>query len=182
MSLPDVIKRKVALAAGLMHYFTGKPCKNGHLEKRITTSGTCLGCARARAAKLYAENPQKFSDASKKWREKNPDYAKINRATINRNSDSYRRRNLPKYAAYRSQGRARKLNATPKWFGEFDELVMQEAHELARRRKVATGIEWEVDHIVPLAGKKVCGLHVGVNIQVIPRTQNRAKSNKHAVQ
>jgi hypothetical protein len=74
--------------------------------------------------------------------------------------------------------RARKLSAIPPWFGELDELVMIEAHDLAKLREAATGIRWEIDHSIPLAAKEACGLHVGANIQVIPAAMNRAKRNR----
>ena len=61
-------------------------------------------------------------------------------------------------------------------------MVVVEAHDLAKQRELETGIKWEVDHIIPLAGRKVSGLHVASNIQVIPMTLNRKKSNRYAVQ
>jgi len=62
-----VLDRKTALAGGFPRYFTGKPCKNGHVEDRYTVTGACLGCLgmhrdkdketfeRARAARLALE-------------------------------------------------------------------------------------------------------------------------------
>lgn len=69
---------------------------------------------------------------------------------------------------------ARKLRATPAWANEF---FMVEAYHLARLRTKATGFRWEVDHIVPLRCKTVCGLHCEHNLQVIPHDENRRKSN-----
>jgi hypothetical protein len=48
---PDIISRKTALAAGRPFYFTGKPCKRGHVDKRYTHSGDCVVCARLKAAR-----------------------------------------------------------------------------------------------------------------------------------
>lgn len=82
--------------------------------------------------------------------------------------------------AYLAEYRARKLQATPKWArDEWSVFVIREAHALAVIRNRTTGSKWEVDHVIPLQGKKVSGLHVWNNIQVIPRTVNRRKSNKH---
>lgn len=69
-------------------------------------------------------------------------------------------------------------NRIPSWFGEFDSFVMRQAHFVAIRREIDTGIKWHVDHVVPINGKKVSGLNCGDNIQVIPRSLNCAKCNK----
>lgn len=49
-----------------------------------------------------------------------------------------------------------------------------QAARLTRR----TGIVHEVDHIVPLQGENVCGLHVETNLRVITKAANREKSNR----
>jgi hypothetical protein len=48
-------------------------------------------------------------------------------------------------------------------------------------RTKMTGIEWHVDHIIPLQGKNVSGLHTPYNLQVIPASWNTAKGNKFEV-
>ena len=61
---------------------------------------------------------------------------------------------------------------------EFNTLWMKELYDLAQRRTITTKTPWEVDHIIPLRNKIVCGLHVPWNMQVVTRSENRTKSNK----
>ena len=62
--------------------------------------------------------------------------------------------------------------ATPVWV---DLDAIEEFYRAAMQLTLDTGVEHEVDHIVPLNGKKVCGLHVAYNLQVITRKANRQK-------
>lgn len=77
-------------------------------------------------------------------------------------------KDLSKFANKRALRRALQLKATPKW-ADLEEIksVYLEAQYL----------QMEVDHIYPLQGKTVCGLHVWENLQIIPRNTNRAKLN-----
>lgn len=65
----------------------------------------------------------------------------------------------------------------PKWANRF---FCNEARALVWLRQQVTGIAWELDHVIPVAHECVCGLHVETNLQVIPKTLNVKKSNKHA--
>jgi 5-methylcytosine-specific restriction endonuclease McrA len=74
--------------------------------------------------------------------------------------------------------RAQKLKATPAW------LTLEHLKEiklLYLKSKIIskeTGTQHQVDHIVPLLGKEVCGLHVPWNLRVITAEENRKKCNK----
>lgn len=84
-------------------------------------------------------------------------------------------KNMWKIVAYASKRKAEKLRATPVWANHF---FIEEIYDLAQRRTKATGFKWHVDHIVPLISKKVCGLHVENNLQVIPARENLSKGNR----
>jgi hypothetical protein len=58
---------------------------------------------------------------------------------------------------------------------ELTAFVTAEGHRLRILRNSCTKIEWHVDHIIPLKGKTVSGLHVWNNLQVIPKTLNLRK-------
>lgn len=60
---------------------------------------------------------------------------------------------------------------------EFYEFFMEEIYSLSRYRTEKTGIQHNVDHIVPLVSDKVCGLHTPCNLRIITETENKRKSN-----
>ena len=83
--------------------------------------------------------------------------------------------NPHKKNAETAKRRSRKKLAMPCWVNQREVAgKYQEAKTLTN----ITGIPHQVDHIVPLAGKLVCGLHVPWNLQVIPAILNYKKSNK----
>jgi len=69
-------------------------------------------------------------------------------------------------------------NATPSWLTAEQWAMMEKIYKRARRKTEETGIEYHVDHIVPLNGENVCGLHVPWNLRAIPAKINNIKSNK----
>jgi hypothetical protein len=70
---------------------------------------------------------------------------------------------------------------TPKWLTQDDHWMIEQAYELAALRTKLFGFSWQVDHIVPLQGKLVSGLHTPYNLQVIPAKHNQSKSNQFTV-
>ena len=108
-------------------------------------------------------------------------WRKDRRAIYKKGQMAWRKANPIKMASYSAYHRARRKNAIPSWVSELDTFVFEEAYSLRKLRLDATGILWEVDHIIPITGRKVCGLHVWNNLQVIPAAANRSKHNKYEV-
>lgn len=119
----------------------------------------------------FCSRTQYSNKKKKEWRELRPEYCK-------QYSKWHLRTKPHQYAAKTAKRRAAKLLRTPKWLTADDLFIIEEAYHLAKLRTEVIGISWHVDHILPLQGKKVSGLHVPNNIQVIPAKQNLQKSNK----
>lgn len=70
--------RKEAILQGSKYYFTGVPCRNGHLEKRAVKEFRCQGCNKEKAKKWRIKNPEKVKENNIKhhkiWYEKNKEY------------------------------------------------------------------------------------------------------------
>jgi hypothetical protein len=78
-----------------------------------------------------------------------------------------------------AERRAAKLQATPVWLDSPQQQEIAEKYWLAKDVSLVSGCEYHVDHIVPLKGKDICGLHVPWNLQVLPADLNLQKSNKY---
>lgn len=157
-----------AMAEGKPTYVTGYSCVHGHTGDRYAKSGVCVACSREHAARRQRENPEWAQARNNRWRAKNPD-------AMRRIQEEHYQQNKPQYRARTALYRARKQQATPPWA---DLASIEAVYEAARRLTLATGYRHEVDHIVPLKGKNVCGLHVAENLQVLPMRKNRSKGNK----
>ncbi len=90
----------------------------------------------------------------------------------------YQKKNLDKVRAWSMKYHASKLQRTPSWLTEDDFWMIEQAYEIAVKRTKATGVLCHVDHIVPLQGENVSGLHVPWNLQVITEIENKQKGNR----
>jgi hypothetical protein len=201
-------QRYQAMQLGMKTYRTGLPCLRGHIDDRDTSTGSCFSCRRENDIKRYklntksviekkkkyysinsdkikqkrrskyAENPEKERviaiARSAQWRANNPDKVKAQRPLKN----AYKKANPHKSASLLAKRRAAQLQRTPKWLTDDDFWMMEQAYEIAAIRSNSTGISWHVDHIYPLQGRTVSGLHVPLNLRVIPWYDNLSKANK----
>lgn len=74
--------------------------------------------------------------------------------------------------------RCAKIQRTQKWFKDYYAEEVKAIYKFAETLRDFTGMNWDVDHIVPLQGKLVSGLHVPWNLEVILKADNARKSNK----
>lgn len=87
-------------------------------------------------------------------------------------SKKYYEENKAKVFSLCAQRRKRLSNATPKW------LTLEQKRQI-KMFYAATPVGYHVDHIVPIKGKNVCGLHVPWNLQYLPAAENLRKGVKH---
>ena len=135
-------------------------------------------------AKQYRkDNPEKIKVLAKDWAKANPEkikgYAiKAVKAWNERNPDyqsNFYKANKERYVAARARRRAAQDSATPTWLTAIDKAMIQEMYDVSEARYIQTGIKHHVDHIVPINGKGVAGMHVPWNLQVITAHENLSK-------
>jgi hypothetical protein len=197
-----VISRSEAKAAGLKHYFTGKPCHEGHIDKRQTTNGRCAECARvmarlwhhehrdaciartrawkqANADKLKEqdrrfreENREFIAERQRKWREKNPGYDI-------RKSNEYHERNPGRRKVYRLRRIAKLRNVEGMSTPEEINAIYERQKGKCAICKTPVGLNFHVDHIMPIA---LGGTSWPSNLQVTCPKCNWSKKGADPIQ
>lgn len=102
-------------------------------------------------------NPQSKYESQRRWRQNNTDH--VNHLNRLRETSVIKR--------------------TPHWLTDCDFILIKKKYELAKSKTQSTGEQWVVDHILPLRGELVSGLHVPSNLRVIKATTNARKYNKY---
>lgn len=161
-----LIKRKLALKKGLTYYFTNRACKHGHIAERRAINGCCTEC-------------EKVKNNSSNRKEYMTKYAEQNRLSLRKTASRWQKNNKGKVNANTALKHTAKLLRTPKWLTDFDKLHIQCLYQVAAMRTRESGYAWHVDHVIPLQGKTVSGLHVPSNLRVIPALDNISKGNRY---
>ena len=194
-----IVSRSTAKKHGFRHYFPGICCPNGHSDLRLTSNKKCIACHRERAAMARSKPGAKEARSEydrKRWAKLKAEIGPRNKARYEKNKESINKKKKDYYAKNRGrlaaarqlwakENKARILHlnalrkirvkrATPFWA---DRARILDVYRLAERLTLETGILHHVDHVVPIAGKDVCGLHVHYNLQPLPWGDNIRKRN-----
>lgn len=121
--------------------------------------------AKAHSKKRYAADPARKLATTKAW-------ATLNKERRRLVSAQWRESNRGLWNAYMASRKASKIRATPKW------LTAEQLQEILDWYEFAAAFNSTVDHIVPLRGKNVCGLHVPWNFQLLTSSENSRKGNR----
>lgn len=183
--------RAEAKAAGASHYFTGAPCKHGHIAPR-KTKGACVEClklewlaaADKRADYFRAYNrSEEVKDRKHAWYQENREQVIKTAATrpaavLREYRNAWKQANKTQVLADNKVRRRKHRDATPPWLTRKQKSEIRQLYQIAITMTQTTGEQYVVDHIVPLRGESVCGLHVPWNLRVITQDENLKKSNK----
>jgi len=183
--------RKEAKAIGSKYYYTGEPCKHGHIAIR-KTKGSCVEClkiewekgnqTRAEYFKEY-NRQEEVKDRKNEWYLANKDQviaaANIRPAEIKRQyRNTWKLNNKTQVKADNKARRRKHRKATPPWLTRKQKSEIRQIYQIAITMTNTSGEQYVVDHIVPLRSSDVCGLHVPWNLRVITQEENLKKSNK----
>jgi hypothetical protein len=171
-------------------------------SKRDGLHNECKGCRKERKVRYNKANSEKQKEYQKEYRKSNPDkikeyqkdYRKANSDKLKEydkehykkhsdkmkdSSRNWHKVNVDRSRAATGKRRAKKLGATPPWLTKEHLSVIRNFYTESKALEKATGIKHHVDHIVPLQGENVCGLHVPWNLQVLTASENIAKSSNY---
>lgn len=145
------------------YYFTGKPCKHGHIAPRLKSNNWCQTCA-YESRKRYES-----SDAYTEWKA-------LNKKAV---SSAWQKRNTAKVNAITRKRQASKLKRTPAWLTVEENEQIKDFYVMAKELEAIFGWKQCVDHMIPLQGKTVSGLHVPSNLQILSAKANMEKGNTY---
>lgn len=124
---------------------------------------------RAQQRVYRAENSEKVAKVKAVWSKANPNKCKDYMAAWNKANPHMATAGTARY-------RASKLKQTPKWLSESERSEIARCYELASTYTNLFGVKVHVDHVIPLRGGSVRGLHVPWNLRVMIASENMQKN------
>lgn len=210
----EILTRGQAARLGKEFYYTGKPCKYGHLSLRNMQKGECVECrqnrfnskeyrslhkdAQALSAKVWSSKPEnklKRAEQARNRRLSDPEKHRVDEKRYRAQPEVKIRMQLYKKMHNSKQSTKIKISEYNRYYAALNpekyrwantkryRALLQATPIWANLVKIAeiyknVPTEMQVDHIVPLQGLNVCGLHVHRNLQYLSKPENSSKRNK----
>lgn len=157
-----------------------------HKNRRDGLSARCKSCDKEYKKEYYEINKSIINEKTSVYYKNNSsrikkqmkEYARINKAILKNYKRKWKKDNVDKVRFTNAKRRAEKLNATPKWLTKDQLKEIANIYKRAKELEKTTGLKYHVDHIVPLKGKNVCGLHTPWNLQILTAEENIKKGNR----
>ena len=183
--------RAEAKEIGAKYYFTGEPCKHGHIAPR-KTKGSCVECLKVEWQQAAEKRADYFVQYNKKEevKEKKHEWYLKNRERVIEVANTrppevlrgyrnaWKQNNLTQVRADTKARRRKHRQATPPWLTRKQRSEIRQIYQIAITMSQTTGEQYVVDHVIPLRSDAVCGLHVPWNLRVMTQEENLRKSNK----
>lgn len=148
---------------------------NKHKNRKDGRQTACKLCNKQYTINHYYKNQKEIANQRKEK------YPKIREKRLQSGKNYYENNKSQALARY-AKRRAAKLQRTPNWLSKQHIQDIKILYERAYKIKIFTGEIWHVDHIIPLQGRDVSGLHVPWNLQLLPAKENLSKSNQNPPQ
>lgn len=189
----QIISKEQAAERGLKRYFTGKPCRKGHIEER-NMKGRCYGCMRNASNKYHWRHRDEillvlseYGKTSQKVKERRKKYHKENKEKRNLQKKEWYEKNKDKAIQYRkdrkdiyaAHARNRRAKYQEKHTIEDIEFLLKAQSFKCIYCKKSVKKKYHVDHIVPIA---LGGSNKRENLQILCPPCNLSKNKKHPIE
>lgn len=151
--------------------FKAVECFGVDTRKKNGRTSSCKDCKSLKNKEDYAKDREKNISRTLS-------YYRQNREKMREQQNLWKKDNRERMNAYEALRSAQKDDRTPGWLSEEDKQWLDCIYETAKEVSAITQEPHHVDHIMPLRGKTVCGLHVPWNLQIIPAQENMSKGNR----